>query len=202
MKRSRAIRLVLLGSVGLVGLAGCDDTPTTSENFFRDPAECRRVLDAASCDSQFAEAKKEHAKTAPRFANREECEAKFGKENCVPGSTYTAEAKPGSTATSTTPGATTPGSQQTAQAGSGGFFVPLMLGYLGGQMMGRMGQPPQPVYRDAQNNAYSGNRSVGTYSGTRLSGGSAATSPRVGASSTERGGFGGTASRMSSGSGA
>ncbi|MGE0723481.1 MAG: DUF1190 domain-containing protein [Alphaproteobacteria bacterium] len=195
MKRSRAIRLVLLGSVGLVGLAGCDDAPTTSENFFRDPAECRKVLDAASCDSQFADAKKEHAKTAPRFTSREACEDKFGKENCAPLSSYesAAEGKPGE-AKPAQPG------QQTAQASGSNFFVPLMLGYLGGQLMGRAGQAAQPVYRDRQNTAYTGSRSIGTYSGSRLSA-STATNPRVGTSTTQRSGFGGTASRMSGGSG-
>ncbi|WP_374440257.1 DUF1190 domain-containing protein [Stella sp.] len=200
MKRSRSIRLALLGTVGLVGLAGCDDTPVASEGqFFRDASECRKVLDAATCDSQFAAAQKEHVRTAPKFATKEQCEAQFGAANCT-----TAPTPDGAQAQGTTPGAA-PGQQQTAQSGSGGFFMPLMLGYLGGQLMSRMGQPPQPVYRDAQNRAYSGGaaggRSIGNWN---PSGGSVATpaSARSDASSsTQRSGFGSTATRMSSGSG-
>lgn len=196
MKRSRSIRLVLLGTVGLVGLAGCDDTPVASEGqFFRDASECRKVLDAATCDNQFAAAQKEHVRTAPKFTTREQCEAQFGAANCT-----TAPAPDGAQAGTTAP---TQG-QQTAQSSGGSFFMPLMLGYLGGQMMSRMGQPAQPVYRDAQNRAYSGGasgRSIGTWN---PSGGSVATPASArsdAASSTRRSGFGSSATRMSSGSG-
>ena len=202
MKRSRSIRLALLGTVGLVGLAGCDDTPVASEGqFFRDASECRKVLDAASCESQFAAARQEHLKSAPRFASREQCEAQFGVGNCgtpeqVAQAPATGAATPAAGATPAAP------AQQTAQAGGGGsFFMPLMLGYLGGQMMSRMGQQPQPVYRDAQNKAYSGGsagrRSIGSWN---PSGGSVATPAGV-SSSSQRSGFGSTATRMSSGSG-
>ncbi|BBK34605.1 uncharacterized protein YgiB involved in biofilm formation [Stella humosa] len=202
MKRSRSIRLALLGTVGLVGLAGCDDTPVASEGqFFRDASECRKVLDAASCESQFAAAKQEHVKSAPKFANKEQCEAQFGVGNCG-----TPEAIQGPTAGATTPATGTPAAgaaapQQTAQSGGSGFFMPLMLGYLGGQMMSRMGQQPQPVYRDAKNTAYAGGsagagRSIGNWNPS--SGGSVASAPGA---STQRSGFGSTATRMSSGSG-
>lgn len=195
MKRSRSIRLALLGTVGLVGLAGCDDTPVASEGqFFRDASECRKVLDAATCDSQFAVAQKEHVRTAPKFASKEQCEAQFGAANCT-----TAPAPDGAQAQADGQG------QQTAQSSGSGFFMPLMLGYLGGQMMSRMGQPSQPVYRDAQNRAYSGGtaggRSIGNWN---PSGGSVATAPsprRDASASTQRSGFGSTATRMSSGSG-
>lgn len=198
MKRSRSIRLVLLGTVGLVGLAGCDDTPVAGEGqFFRDPSECRKVLDAATCDSQFAAAQKEHVRTAPKFNTLQQCEAQFGASNCT-----AAPTPDGAQAGSTTPSQGQ--GQQTAQSGSGSFFMPLMLGYLGGQMMSRMGQPAQPVYRDAQNRAYSGGasgRSIGTWN---PSGGSVATPASArsdAASSTRRSGFGSSATRMSSGSG-
>ncbi len=203
MKRSRSIRLALLGTVGLVGLAGCDDTPIASEGqFFRDAGECRKVLDAATCESQFAAAKQEHVKTAPKFATKEQCEAQFGAANCT-----TAAAPDGQPATpAQTPGQPAAQGQQTAQSSGSGFFMPLMLGYLGGQMMSRMGQPSQPVYRDAKNTAYAGGsagagRSIGNWN---PSGGSVATpaSARSDASSsTRRSGCGSTATQMSSGSG-
>lgn len=197
MKRSRSIRLALLGTAGLVGLAGCDDTPVASEGqFFRDASECRAVLDAATCESQFAAARQEHAKSAPRFASQEQCEAQFGAANCTPASTYESAQASGAPAA----GGEQPagGGQQTAQSG-GSFFMPLMLGYLGGQMMSRMGQPAQPVYRDAQNRAYTSGgaagagRSIGTWNPSARS---------VATPASQRGGFGSTATRMSSGSGA
>lgn len=204
MKRSRSIRLALLGTVGLVGLAGCDDTPVASEGqFFRDASECRKVLDAASCESQFAAARQEHLKSAPRFATKEQCEAQFGAANCTTPATYADAQAPAASGTAT-PGQTTPGQttpapgQQVAQSSGGGFFMPLMLGYLGGQMMGRMGQSAQPVYRDAQNRAYAGGStaSAGRSIGTWNSSGSSLSTP-----ASSRSGFGSTASRMSSGSG-
>lgn len=203
MKRSRSIRLALLGTVGLVGLAGCDDTPVASEGqFFRDAGECRKVLDAATCDSQFAAAQKEHVRTAPKFASKEQCEAQFGAANCT-----TAPAPDGAAAQGTGTGTAASGTtgQQTAQSSSGSFFMPLMLGYLGGQLMSRMGQPAQPVYRDAQNRAYSGGaaggRSIGNWNPSGGSMGTPASARSDVSSSTQRSGFGSTATRMSSGSG-
>lgn len=200
MKRSRSVRLALLGTVGLVGLAGCDDSPVASEGqFFRDASECRKVLDAATCESQFAAAKEQHVKSAPRFATKQQCEAQFGAENCTDAATYeTAQAPAGQAPAGQTPAGQ---GQQTAQSGSGSFFMPLMLGYLGGQMMSRMGQSAQPVYRDASNRAYTAGGAAGA---TPRSIGSWNPSSRsvAGVSSSQRGGFGSTAARMSSGSGA
>ncbi len=183
--------------------AGCDDSATrpASRAGVRASIAFLRVGTDQEMKDQAA-AKQEHVKTAPKFATKEQCEAQFGAANCT-----TAAAPDGQPATpAQTPGQPAAQGQQTAQSSGSGFFMPLMLGYLGGQMMSRMGQPSQPVYRDAKNTAYAGGsagagRSIGNWN---PSGGSVATpaSARSDASSsTRRSGFGSTATQMSSGSG-
>lgn len=135
MKRSQQIRLVLLGSASAIALTACDqaqDLPKDAK-FFRDQAQCEAEIKGTDCKKAFEESRDAHVKTAPRFETLQECQAKFGDDNCTP--------------------ATPPG-QQTAAGSSGGFFMPLMMGY----MMGRMGNNvvSQPVYRDAKNTAYAG----------------------------------------------
>ena len=178
MKRSRVVRLALLGSASALALAACDDAKdplADNKSFFQDPAQCARVYDDATCKTAFSQAQEEHVKTAPRFANREECEAKFGVGNCQWGAVQTG--------------------QQASSGGSGGFFMPLMMGYMMGNMMGgsssafRSGSSSfssSPVYRDTSNTVYSGSRSLGTTS--------------ISAAPASRGGFGSTARGYSSSS--
>lgn len=135
MKRSRKIRLVFLGSASAFALAACDqaqDLPKDSK-FFRDQAQCEAEMKDADCKKAFEESRDAHVKTAPRFQSREECQASFGVDNC------TREFAPGERATA---------------GPSSGFFMPLMIGY----MLGKSGNNvvSQPVYRDAQNTAYTG----------------------------------------------
>lgn len=179
MKRSRVVRLALLGSASALALAACDDSKdplADNKNFFQDPAQCARVYDDATCKTGFAQAQEEHVKTAPKFANREECEEKFGVGNCQWG-----QAQPG----------------QQASSGGGGFFMPLMMGYMMGNMLGGSGSSSafrsgsssfssSPVYRDTSNTVYSGSRSLGTTS--------------ISAAPASRGGFGSTARGYSSSS--
>jgi uncharacterized protein YgiB involved in biofilm formation len=194
MKRSRVVRLALLGSASALALAACEeakDPLADKRAFFEDPAQCARVYDDATCQAAFDQAKVEHVQTAPKFASREECEEKFGVGNCQWG-----QAQPG---------------QQQA-SGGGGFFMPLMMGYLMGNMMGRPLQPglqqpvppagstssstssssarssssfsSSPVYRDTRNTVYSGSRALGTTS--------------ISAAPTSRGGFGSSSRSYSS----
>lgn len=193
MKRSRVVRLALLGSASALALAACEeaqDPLADKRAFFEDPAQCALVYDEATCTAAFDQAKTEHVQSAPKFASREECEEKFGVGNCQWGA-----AQPG---------------QQQASSG-GGFFMPLMMGYLVGNMMGRPGfqqpVPPtsgsssssssstartsssfssSPVYRDTSNTVYSGSRTLGTTS--------------VSAAPVSRGGFGSSSRSYSSSS--
>ena len=178
MKRSRTVRLALLGSASALALAACDDPKdplADNKNFFTDPAQC----------TAFQQAEAEHRTTAPAFAAREACEEKFGVGNCG-----WQQGQPSST------------QAQGSSFGGGGFFMPLMMGYMLGNMMNRgaTGMPPtsgvssarsstsgftsSPVYRDTSNTVYSGSRSLGTTS--------------VSAAPVSRGGFGSTSRGYSS----
>jgi uncharacterized protein YgiB involved in biofilm formation len=145
MKRSRAISLVLLGTTGLIGVAGCDQPdPTAAGNFYKDAQQCERSNDPDACRQAFADARSEHLKTAPAFTSRAECEAKFGAENCLE-----TKERPGQA----------PQGAQTASMG-GGWFLPAMMGFMMGRSLSGLGGG-QPVYRDTANTAYSGNKTLG-----------------------------------------
>jgi uncharacterized protein YgiB involved in biofilm formation len=166
MKRSRSIRLVLLSSTGLLMLAGCDrPDPLARNDFFQSEQECAQANDASACRQALMDARQQHAQTAPAFASRDACEAKFGLENC--------------TETRQTPSAEQiqPGEQQAAQTGGGSWFMPAMLGYMMGRTLSGGGAfvPPRtgaqapaqtattarPVYRDVNNTVYSGREALG-----------------------------------------
>jgi len=196
MKRTRAIRLALLGTVGLVGLAACDDgNPLGQEGFFQTETECAKSNNPDACRQAVADARAEHLKTAPAFNSREACEAKFGAENCM----ETRE-KPGQVAQATpaVPGAPA----AAASEGGGSWFMPMMMGFMMGNMLGGRSQP---VYRDTTNTAYSGGKPVGSFKdramppprATSVAG--VPTSNPAGTNTT-RGGFGSTSTGTSSGS--
>ena len=85
MKRSRTIRLALLGSASALALVACDEAkdPLADANFFRDPVECARNLDRAACERAFVEARDEHLRSAPAFGTRAACEQANGAANCA-----------------------------------------------------------------------------------------------------------------------
>src|SRR3546814_781309 len=90
----------------------------------------------SACETAIAAATREHLQSAPRYATLADCEAEFG----------TCESA--AAAASDTPPTQTPGpDQQTAQSSMGSFFMPLMAGYMMGQMMGGRGAMAQPLYR-------------------------------------------------------
>lgn len=139
MKKSRSIRLVLLGSAGIT-LAACgDDGPPQDAQFYSSVADCAAVYDTATCESVKAEAEQKFAEEAPKFTRKEECEAEFGPGNC-----------------------------ETQQASSGGsIFMPMMMGYMMGRMTGGA-FAATPLYRDTQNTAYTGRKPVGRIDSARM----------------------------------
>lgn len=175
MKKSRSIRLVLLGSAGMA-LAACaqDELPKDSK-FFSGTSECEAQFSATECADAKLASEKVHAAEAPKFARKDECEAQFGAENC-----------------------------ETKQASNGGsIFMPMMMGYMMGSMMSG-NRFSQPVYRGPGNSAVmpSGNKllNVGSFS-RGGSVGASAFQPARQVTQVSRGGFGGTAARYNSGSG-
>src|SRR3970040_982529 len=81
MKKSKAIRLVLLGGTSLA-IAGCDDSPPSDAKFFSSLNECTAHYSAEPCKDSVKQAEEQHVATAPRFPRKEECEAQFGPGNC------------------------------------------------------------------------------------------------------------------------
>lgn len=165
MKRSQSIRLVLLGSTGFLLLAGCDQPdPLASSDFFRSERECAASNNADACRQALMDAQQQHAKTAPAFASRDACEARFGLENCTE-----TKAQPA-------PEQIQAGEQQAASSG-GSWFLPAMLGYMMGRTLGGPAYVPpaagaqapapqtaaagRPVYRDVNNTVYSGREALG-----------------------------------------
>ena len=154
MKRSRSIRLVLLGSAGAFMLSGCDDPVdvATKGQLFTDAQACESSYDQKECLEAYKRAETAHVDTAPKFANRAECEAEFGVENCTPAPRQTAAE----------------GDPAQANAGGGSWFMPAMMGFMMGRMMGG-GYAAAPIYRDTQNNAYTGrDRTVGRLDSARM----------------------------------
>lgn len=152
MRRSRQISLVLVATVSATALGACDGTPPDTQvmgEFFKDTAECvaayqteehgskTQTESEAICKQADDEAKAEHAKTAPKFSTRADCEKEFGPEACVSAPQQQAATTPAA------PGAPAP--QQQAASSGGGIqesFMPFMLGYmLGGSGSSRQVTP-------------------------------------------------------------
>jgi uncharacterized protein YgiB involved in biofilm formation len=65
MKRSRSIRLVLMGSVGIAALGGCHGgSDPTVGRVYQDEAQCGAEHDPTQCSQAFADARAAHAATA------------------------------------------------------------------------------------------------------------------------------------------
>lgn len=112
MKRSKKAALVLTVPVATLLIAGCEKE--VQGMVYSNPEECSAGgWNTEQCEAEYAEAKALHPQVAPKYVNKEECEADFGEGKC--------ETAP----------------QQTASGGS--FFMPMMMGYLAGQMMNRGG---------------------------------------------------------------
>ncbi len=194
-RRSRYVTTLLVG-VAAGALASCDNAQDTDVNIYQSSEACRQDYTPEACDQGFAEAKTQHAQSAPKFATREECLA-AGFDNC--------EAAP-----------TTAASTQSASGGSG-MFMPMLMGYMMGRTLGggmsNVGQQPmqqpRPVYADRSGFLYSGDRAVSRLAPGQALNPNAATTVRTrmsptgalaGTRTVARGGFGSTGRGMSAGS--
>lgn len=167
MKRSRFINLLLIGT-GMIALTACDQKPNDHQKatgaqitgaqingqVFKDEAECQKFKPAEDCKKAFEESRRLHEQTAPKFNSREECEKIHGIGKCTEPSGHH----------------------------GGGIFMPMMMGYMFGQMMGGRAQPAMPVTSAAA-------------AGTPWRGATAAPN------TVQRGGFGGTGNAFRSSGG-
>lgn len=136
MKRSKKAALVLMVPATTLMLAGCGEEREQAAVVFATPTECAQslVVSSAQCEADFAAAEALHPQVAPKYVNQQECEADFGAGQC--------ETAP----------------YQTSSGGS--VFMPMMMGFLAGQLMGgagagaqnlqagnQRGIPSQPLYK-------------------------------------------------------
>lgn len=193
MKRSKKAALVLMAPAASLLVAGCSN---------KDPAlvygslqECisSGINSEQQCQMDYGKAAQLHPAVAPKYVNRAECEADFGPEKCE-------EAPP----------------QEGSSTASGGFFMPMMMGFLAGQMlngakgagMQSSGLAPssqhvsQPLYKSRNETDFrtASNKSVGPSSlhhgAKNIS--PASIAPKAG-KVVRRGGFGKAASAFGSG---
>lgn len=176
-------KMLTLAIMGSLALAGCAEAPQEPTTY-KTVAECTADGKAADiCQKSFDDAKKLTEQNAPKFGSLAECQAQFGQNGCTGGSNT-----------------------------QGSFFMPLMMGYMLGNMMGsssssydrnRSGYsyaPPRPVYRTATGGTQAASFVGGRYTATPAAPSYAArVSARSTASTTSsRGGFGGRSAGSSS----
>ncbi|WP_108500649.1 DUF1190 domain-containing protein [Paracoccus indicus] len=186
-KRSRTVALTILGAAAFT-VAGCREEQVDAQAF-PDMASCEAaaaqdgLFSVEECDKAFAEAEALHVESAPRYDSLQVCEEQHGEGNC--GSEE----------------------QQVSNGGSGSIFMPLLAGYLIGNMLGRAGggmAASQPMYRNAQGgftNA-TGTTNFGSNAGRATMGAqnfarpaaTAGRAPMTRATAGSRGGFGGSRS--------
>jgi len=115
-KRSKKAALIMMVPAAGLVISGCGEKPADVV-VFNTPDECAAYYNPpAECKAAFEEASAMHPKVAPRYANKAECEADFGPGQCE----------------------TAPEQHQ-----QGSFFMPMMMGFLAGQMLNRGGLAPQ-----------------------------------------------------------
>jgi uncharacterized protein YgiB involved in biofilm formation len=150
----------------VVTLTGCK--PKAESYKTEDACVAAGEHSAQECHDAFDAARREHETTAPHYASREECAASYGWDGC----------------------------EECHSEGGGGFFMPLMMGYMLGGGFGY-----HPLYQDRNNqNGYvsPGGARFGAFgsgsarTGGGMSGGETGT--------VARGGFGGTGEGLSAGS--
>lgn len=126
MKRSRKVALMLMVPTTTMMLASCGEDPAEAV-VFSSPEECASMVTSSSAEQCYADyraAQALHPQVAPKYANKGECETDFGAGQC--------ETAP----------------QQSASGSS--FFMPMMMGYMAGQMFNRGGAMPNQPQQDVR----------------------------------------------------
>lgn len=187
--RIRSLTPIALAITTVFMLAGCEQADETV-SMYQNSDDCSQANPGKSehCTTAYHHAQQEAAKTAPKFASREDCVAEFGENQCqqTPAQANVA-ASPSQSSTS--------------------FWMPMMAGYMMGRMMGggssfisqplfTSNNPASPAngkYVDASG------RSYGTATpGRRMSVPQKALAPKPATTQTTvRGGFGETVTKHS-----
>ncbi|MGR3571456.1 DUF1190 domain-containing protein [Brevirhabdus sp.] len=126
-KRSRRVNLAIMGAAAFT-LAACKHD-TVETKVFPSVEDCKQAstggdgsLSAAECQAAFDEALQEHRKAAPSYTDQALCEEQHGTGSCV---------------------------ADDRQGGGGSFFMPLLAGYMIGNLLGggRGLASARPLYR-------------------------------------------------------
>jgi len=152
MKRSRSLSLLLMGSVLMVG---CSEQQTPEQEVFStfttvqecvtsglfEENECREMALSAIAQN-------------PKFNSLAECEQQFGQGQCQQPEQNAQVAK----------------GETVVQPHSGGMWMPMMMGFMAGRMMGGGGfmQGAQPLFRDPGATTAAGERNFRTAGGERV----------------------------------
>ncbi|MEE3000102.1 MAG: DUF1190 domain-containing protein [Pseudomonadota bacterium] len=177
MKFHNSIPISLVVSASLITLTACEE-PKVDASVFKSLSQCKNdpMMRASDCESSFKQAKAQHASVAPKYASKADCQADFGEGKCE-----------------TAPYRTTTG---------GSVFMPMMMGYMMGSMMGGRGSMfSQPLYQSAGNPGTfrtADNRNVGSTTGRTSVARSATNRPTFKNSTISRGGFGRSGRRFGS----
>lgn len=168
MKRSKALSLILMGSIA-VGSSGCGREKAEEGTYtFTSLDEC--VNSAIFSETECRELALDALAQTPRFTSREDCEREFGAESC--------DKMSGNAG-----GPVTAADGSQVQQHSGGYWMPMMMGFMAGRFMGggRMMQGSQGLYRDPAANPQQG-RSFRTAGGETVkpgTGGRVTPTPRM-----------------------
>ncbi len=133
--RSHRLTPIALAVSAVFMLAGCEKTDETV-SLYQNADDCSQAnpSKSAECTTAYNTALQEAARTAPKYATREDCVAEFGESQCTQ-----APAQAGMVPTSSSSETTAAAPQQ-----SGSMWMPLMAGYMMGRMMG--GGASQPLF--------------------------------------------------------
>lgn len=148
-KRSKKAALILMVPTATLLMAGCSSEEPVETAVYQNADDCAAYYNPpAECQAEFAKAQQLHSQVAPKYQTQAECETDFGAGQCEAPATTLAQ---NTAATSPTTDPAAPAQQQQA---SSGFFMPMMMGFLAGQMLNRGGQaapkqsvPTQPLYK-------------------------------------------------------
>ncbi|MDF3351295.1 DUF1190 domain-containing protein [Sulfitobacter sp. KE34] len=180
-KRSKRVSIAIVGAAAFT-LAGCEEEKVDAAAFpdlqsCLADAERGGMYSEQECETAFDAAQTLHVESAPRYDSLEVCEEQHGEGAC--------------------------GSEEAAtQGGSGGIFMPLLAGYLIGNMMSnRAGMAAaQPLYKTkdgrftnaARSSTYSTNRGAAKLSTSQFTRPSTTIgkTPMTRATAASRGGFG------------
>tara|TARA_R110000744_G_scaffold117784_1_gene220210 strand:- start:178 stop:759 length:582 start_codon:yes stop_codon:yes gene_type:complete len=129
-KRSNRVAIMIVGATAFA-LAGCREEQVDAAAFpdlqsCVDEASRGGMFTAQDCETSFAQAEALHVEAAPRYDSIAVCEEQHGEGAC------------GTEASAT-------------QGGSGSIFMPLLAGYLIGNMLGGKAgmSASQPLYKNA-----------------------------------------------------